>query len=69
VALLERNRRDASEPTLAREKLYYRECVEVLKRLEAAQQSVAVHHVRGAIRVGLMPTFTRSVLAGIEQIS
>lgn len=61
VALLERNRRDV-EPTLAG-KLYYRECVEVLKRLEAAQQSVAVHHVRGAIRVGLMPTFTRSVLA------
>ncbi len=50
------------EPTLAG-KLYYRECVEVLKKLEAAQQNVAVHHVRGAIRVGLMPTFTRSVLA------
>ena len=50
------------EPTLAG-KLYYRECVEVLKKLEAAQQSVAVHHVRGAIRVGLMPTFTRSLLA------
>jgi DNA-binding transcriptional LysR family regulator len=61
AALLERNGRDV-EPTLAG-KLYYRECVEVLKKLEAAQQSVAVHHVRGAIRVGLMPTFTRSVLA------
>lgn len=61
AALLERKGRDV-EPTLAG-KLYYRECVEVLKRLDAAQQSVAVHHVRGAIRVGLMPTFTRSVLA------
>ena len=61
VPLLERNGREV-EPTLAG-KLYYRECVEVLKRLEAAQQSVAVNHVRGAIRVGLMPTFTRSVLA------
>ncbi|HAO43941.1 MAG TPA: LysR family transcriptional regulator, partial [Afipia sp.] len=50
------------EPTLAG-KLYYRECVDVLKKLEAAQQSVAVNHVRGAIRVGLMPTFTRSLLA------
>lgn len=61
AALLERNGRDV-EPTLAG-KLYYRECVEVLKKLDAAQQSIAVNHVRGAIRVGLMPTFTRSVLA------
>lgn len=61
VALLERKGRDV-EPTLAG-KLYYRECVEVLKKLEAAQQSVVVRHVQGAIRVGLMPTFTRSVLA------
>jgi LysR family nitrogen assimilation transcriptional regulator len=59
--LLERNGREL-EPTLAG-KLYYRECVEVLKKLEAAQQSIAVNHVRGAIRVGLMPTFTRSLLA------
>lgn len=61
VALLERNGREV-EATVAG-KLYYRECVDVLKKLEAAQQSVAVNHVRGAIRVGLMPTFTRSVLA------
>ncbi|WP_029581879.1 LysR family transcriptional regulator [Bradyrhizobium sp. URHD0069] len=61
VALFERNGRDV-EPTLAG-KLYYRECVDVLKKLEAAQQSVAINHVRGVIRVGLMPTFTRSVLA------
>ncbi len=61
VMLLERNGRDV-EPTLAG-KLYYRECVEVLKRLEAAHQSVAVNRIHGAIRVGLMPTFTRSILA------
>ncbi|MBN9499785.1 MAG: LysR family transcriptional regulator [Afipia sp. 62-7] len=61
TALLIREGRDV-ESTLAG-KLYYRECVEILKKLEAAQQSVAVHHIRGAIRVGLMPTFTRSVLA------
>ncbi len=61
VLLFERNGRDV-EPTLAG-KLYYRECVEVLKKLEAAHQSVAVNRVHGAIRVGLMPTFTRSILA------
>ena len=61
VMLLERNGRDV-EPTLAG-KLYYRDCVEVLKRLEAAHQSVAVNRIHGAIRVGLMPTFTRSILA------
>lgn len=61
VDLFERNGRDV-EPTLAG-KLYYRECVEVLKKLETAQRSVAVNHIRGTIRVGLMPTFTRSVLA------
>lgn len=61
AVLLERDGRDV-EPTLAG-KLYYRECVDVLKKLEAAQQSVAVNHVRGTIRVGLMPTFTRSILA------
>lgn len=61
VMLLERNGRDV-EPTLAG-KLYYRDCVEVLKRLEAAHQSVSVNRVHGAIRVGLMPTFTRSILA------
>jgi LysR family nitrogen assimilation transcriptional regulator len=60
VALLERKGREV-EPTLAG-KLYYAQCVEVLKKLEAAQQSLAVNHVRGAIRVGLMPTFTRSIL-------
>lgn len=61
VMLFERNGRDVA-PTLAG-KTYYRECVEVLKKLEAAQQSVAVNRIHGAIRVGLMPTFTRSLLA------
>lgn len=60
ATLLERNGREVA-PTLAG-KLYYRECVEVLKKLEAAQQSIAVNQVRGAIRVGLMPTFTRAIL-------
>ena len=45
VALLERKGREV-EPTLAG-KLYYAQCVEVLKKLEAAQQSLAVNHVRG----------------------
>src|ERR1044071_542308 len=61
VMLFERNGRDV-EPTLAG-KTYYRECVEVLKKLEAAHQSVVVNRIHGAIRVGLMPTFTRSILA------
>jgi LysR family transcriptional regulator, nitrogen assimilation regulatory protein len=35
----------------------------VLKRLDAAQQRVAASRVLGSIRVGLMPTFTRSILS------
>jgi DNA-binding transcriptional LysR family regulator len=58
--LFERNGREVTPTPAGR--LYYRECAEVLKRLETAQQSVAVHKAGGAIRVGLMPTFTRSVL-------
>lgn len=60
AALLERNGRDVA-PTLVG-KLYYRECIEVLRKLEAAHQSIAVNQVRGAVRVGLMPTFTRAIL-------
>ena len=52
----------AVEPTRAG-RLYYAECVDVLKRLDAAQQGVAVKALHGKVRVGLMPTFTRSVLA------
>jgi DNA-binding transcriptional LysR family regulator len=60
VALFERNGREV-EPTPAGRR-YYRECVEVLKKLDAAQQDVAAGKSFGALRVGLMPTFTRSVL-------
>jgi LysR family transcriptional regulator, nitrogen assimilation regulatory protein len=61
VSLLARNGR-AVAPTQAG-RLYYAECVDVLKRLDAAQQGVAVKALHGKVRVGLMPTFTRSVLA------
>jgi DNA-binding transcriptional LysR family regulator len=61
VNLLVRNGR-AVEPTAAG-RLYYAECVDVLKRLDAAQQGVAVKALHGKVRIGLMPTFTRSVLA------
>lgn len=42
---------------------YYLQCVDILNRLDAARQSVAPNQVLGAIKVGLMPTFTRSVLS------
>jgi DNA-binding transcriptional LysR family regulator len=58
--LFERNGREIT-PTLAG-RLYYRDCAEALKRLETAKQTIAVHEVGGTIRIGLMPTFTRSVL-------
>lgn len=61
AALLERQGREVA-PTVAGT-LYYRECLEVLKRLDAARHGVAGNSVRGAIRIGLMPTFTRSLLA------
>lgn len=61
VTLLARNGR-AVEATPAG-RLYYAECVDVLKRLDAARQGVAVKSLHGKVRVGLMPTFTRSVLA------
>src|SRR5437660_11758508 len=61
VSLLTRDGRTV-EPTQAG-RLYYAECVDVLKRLDAAQQGVAVKALHGKVRVGLMPTFTRAVLA------
>lgn len=60
AVLLERSGRDVT-PTQAG-KLYYRECVEILKRLDSAQQSVSATRIGGAIRIGLMPTFTRALL-------
>jgi DNA-binding transcriptional LysR family regulator len=61
VSLLSREGRSVA-PTQAG-RLYYAECVDVLKRLDAAQQGVAVKALHGKVRVGLMPTFTRAVLA------
>ncbi len=61
VTLLERDGREVT-PTPAGT-LYYKECLEVLRRLDTARQSVAGNFVGGAIRIGLMPTFTRSLLA------
>jgi LysR family transcriptional regulator, nitrogen assimilation regulatory protein len=61
IALFERDRGDIRLTTAG--KIYYAECVDVLKRLDAAQQRVAASRVLGSIRVGLMPTFTRSILS------
>jgi LysR family transcriptional regulator, nitrogen assimilation regulatory protein len=61
TALFERDRGDIRLTTAG--KIYYAECVDVLKRLDAAQQRVAASRVLGSIRVGLMPTFTRSILS------
>lgn len=60
VALFARNGRQIA-PTAAG-KIYYAECVDILRRLDAARQGVAAAGVGGVIRVGLMPTFTRSIL-------
>ena len=54
VSLLVRDGRTV-EPTQAG-RLYYAECVDVLKRLDAAQQGVAVRALHGKVRIGLMPT-------------
>jgi LysR family transcriptional regulator, nitrogen assimilation regulatory protein len=61
IALFERDRGDIRLTTAG--KLYYAQCVDVMRRLDAAQQRVAANRVLGSIRVGLMPTFTRSVLS------
>ena len=61
VRLFERDRGNVRLTTAGR--LYYGQCVDVLRRLDAAQQRVAANRVLGSIRIGLMPTFTRSVLS------
>ena len=61
VPLFERDRGNVRLTTAGR--LYYGQCVDVLRRLDAAQQRVAAKRVLGSIRIGLMPTFTRSVLS------
>lgn len=57
--LFQRNGRDIT-PTLAGRK-FYLDCIDVLKRLDAAQQNIGAHAF-GQLRIGLMPTFTRSIL-------
>ena len=61
VPLFERDRGNVRLTAAGR--LYYGQCVDVLRRLDAAQQRVAANRVLGSIRIGLMPTFTRSVLS------
>jgi len=60
TALFERSGR-AVTPTRAGE-IYYDECIAVLQRLEAARQRVVDQRLNGAIRIGLMPSFTRALL-------
>jgi DNA-binding transcriptional LysR family regulator len=60
VELVTRNGR-AIGPTRAG-KLYYAQSADILKKLELARQSVGSSLIGGAIRVGLMPTFTRSIM-------
>lgn len=60
VALLERNGREVA-PTRAG-RLYYGQSVEAMRKLDVARQSVDPGRIHGAIRIGLMPTFTRSIL-------
>jgi LysR family transcriptional regulator, nitrogen assimilation regulatory protein len=50
------------EPTPAGRR-YYPECVAILRRLEQANQEVKTALEGGVVCVGLMPTFTRYVLA------
>jgi LysR family nitrogen assimilation transcriptional regulator len=52
----------AIEATLAG-KQYYLDCVDILKRLDAAHQEIAVRQNGGVARIGLMPLIARSILA------
>ena len=61
TALFGRNGR-AIEATLAG-KQYYLDCVDILKRLDAAHHEVAVRQNGGLARIGVMPTISRSILA------
>lgn len=62
VVLLGRDGRRAV-PTEAGRR-YYDECVAALRRLDAAGASIAtVERMGGEVRAGLMPTFTRAVVA------
>ena len=62
VALLGRDGRRVV-PTAAGRR-YYDECVAALRKLDAAGATIAtVEKMGGEVRAGLMPTFTRAVLA------
>ena len=62
VALLGREGRRVV-PTAAGRR-YYDECVAALRKLDAAGATIAtVERMGGEVRAGLMPTFTRAVLA------
>ncbi len=63
VTLFERSARGVS-PTVAGRKLYAR-AIEILREMEKAKAelSTLAGDVTGTLRVGLMPTFTRGVLA------
>src|SRR3954469_18414045 len=63
VLLFERSGREVA-PTRAGD-LYYAECIAVLQRLEVARQRVVDQRLNGVIRVGLMPSFTRALLAPV----
>jgi LysR family transcriptional regulator, nitrogen assimilation regulatory protein len=68
IALFERDRRGVT-PTLQGER-YYQDCIAVLRQLDAAQAELSQANVpSGEVRAGLMPTFTRAVLApALERI-
>jgi len=62
VVLLGRDGRRAVPTDAGRR--YYDECVAALRRLDAAGASIATsERLGGEVRAGLMPTFTRAVLA------
>jgi len=62
VTLLLREGRTVTPTAVGRR--YYAECVAILRRLEAARHDAALAEQQGGeVRVGLMPTFTRAVLA------
>ncbi|WP_027578956.1 LysR family transcriptional regulator [Bradyrhizobium sp. Ai1a-2] len=55
-------RRGRNVALTAAGRTYYEECTAALKRLDVAAQKVSADKPSGPLRVGLMPTFTRSLL-------
>jgi DNA-binding transcriptional LysR family regulator len=56
------DRRKSQVTPTAPGSIYYRECIEVLRKLDEARQRVANQPLLGEVRVGLMPACTRSLL-------